>query len=211
VEFDVAEDFLGDFVAYRAVERDEHGFGKGQGHESLYYRVVVTDKRHEILGFRAEAESNRKLEEEADMEIAEIGLDRIQHEDVPFTPFEKALFRGSVLDHAIDHLAHEHGHGILEHVAADPEERVAGDQIPGCKQCGFVGLDDIGLQHVQRQEKRHHGFLSRSLYKKASPPIFPAQGMDDERILTELGGKENYEFGVFGHTIRFKDPSLRSG
>ena len=92
VEFDVAEDFLGDFVADLAVERDEHGFGKGQGHEFLDYRVVVTDKRHEILGFRAEAESNRKLEEEADMEIAEIGLDRIQHEDVPFTPFEEALF-----------------------------------------------------------------------------------------------------------------------
>ena len=45
MEFDVAEDFLGDFVADLAVERDKHGFGKRQGHEFLYYRVVVADNQ----------------------------------------------------------------------------------------------------------------------------------------------------------------------
>ena len=78
---------------------------------------------------------------------------------------------------------------------------MTGDQVPRCEQRGFIGLDDIGLQYVQRQEKRHSGFLPHSFYKKTSPPIFPAQGMDDERILTELGGMENYESGVLGHTI----------
>jgi len=135
------------------------------------------------------------------MEIAEVGLDRIEKQNVLFTPFKEPLLISTVLDHTIEDLAHEHRHGILEHAVPYAQERMLGGKVTGCEQCGLVCLENLGFQHIQRQEKGHRGLLSGSLYKKTSPPIIPAQGMDDERILTELGGMKNYEFGALGHTL----------
>lgn len=199
--FYVAEDLLRYFVSDCSVQRDQHAVCKREGHEFLHYRIMLPDKRHKIMRLRTEAKGHGQLEKKTDMEIAEVGLDRVEEEDVFFTPFEKALLVDPILDHTVQDLAHEHRHGVLEHVVPYAQKRVSGNDVAGSEQCGLARFEDIGLQHIQRQEKGHHGLLSCTLYKKASPPIIPAQGMDDERILTELGGMKNYESGVLGHTL----------
>ena len=40
----------------------------------------------------------------------------------------------------------------------------------------------------QRQEEGHDGLFPGTAYKKTSPPVLLAQGMDDDRVLSELGG-----------------------
>lgn len=116
VEFDVAEDFLCYFVADLAIKRNQHGFGKGEGHELLHYLEMVTDKRDKVLCLGTEAESDRKLQQESYMEIAEIGLDGIKEKDILLAPFEEALLGSSVLDDTIEDLAHEHRHRVLEDI-----------------------------------------------------------------------------------------------
>lgn len=201
VEFYVAEDLLRYFISDSAVEGNEHGFCDGQYHELLHYREMVADKRHKVLSLRAEAECYCKFEEESQMEIREIRAYRIQKKDVLFTPLEETLLIGPVLHDSVQDFAEEHGHGILEHVVTDSKQRIFHRQVPCGIKSGSRAFDDIGLQYVQRQEMGHAGLLSETLYKKTSPAIFFAEGMDDEGILTELGGMENYESGVLGHTI----------
>lgn len=72
-------------------------------------------------------------------------------------------------------------------------------KITGGVQCRFSRIKDIGFQHIERQEEGHRGFLPDSFYKKTTSPVLLAQGMDDDGILTELGGVQNYESGVYGH------------
>ena len=86
--FYVAEDFLCYFVSGGSVQRYEHGVGKREGHELFHGRIMFADKRHKILRFRAESESNGQFEKETDMEIAEVSLDSVEEQNVLFTPFE---------------------------------------------------------------------------------------------------------------------------
>ena len=68
------------------------------------------------------------------MKIAEIVCNGIQKQYVLLTPFKKPVFIGAVLYDTIEHLAHEHGHGILEDIAADSHQRVKGCEITGSEQ-----------------------------------------------------------------------------
>ena len=199
--FYVAEDFLRYFVSDWSVQRDQHGVCERKGHELLHDRIMFSYKWHKILRLRAESERNSQFEQEADVEVAEVGPDRVKEQYVLFTPFEKTLLVSSILDDTVKDLAHEHRHGILEHAVPYAQKRMLGGKVAGCEQCGLVRLEDLGFQHIQRQEKRHGRLLSSTLYKKTSPPIIPAQGMDDERILTELGGMENYQLGGLCHCL----------
>ena len=99
--FYVAEDFLRYFVSYRSVQRDQHGVCERKGHELLHNRIMVAYERDKILRLRTESECDSQFEKETDMEIAEIGLDRIEKQDVLFTPFEKALLISPVLDYTV--------------------------------------------------------------------------------------------------------------
>ena len=87
VEFDIAENFFGDFVSDGSVKGNEHGLGEGGLHETLYHRIVIANKWLKITGFGTETKGNSQFQQEAEMEIAEVGLNGIQQEDVPFTPF----------------------------------------------------------------------------------------------------------------------------
>ena len=86
--FYVAEDFLCYFVSGGSVQRYEHGVGKREGHELFHDRIMFADKRHKILRLRAESQGDSQFEEETDMEVAEVGLDRVEEQNVLFTPFE---------------------------------------------------------------------------------------------------------------------------
>jgi len=164
VKLDVAENFFGDFVADLTVERDEHRFGEGESHKLLDYLIVISYEGQEILRFGTEAAGDSQFKKETDMEIAEIGADGIQKEDILLAPFEKSLLGSAVLDHTIQDLAHKHRDGVLEDIVTNPQKRMLGSNIP----CGIetrpACVNDIGLQHVKRQEKRHHRLLSHSPY-----------------------------------------------
>ena len=164
VELYVAKDFLGDFIAYLAIQRDQHRFGEGESHKLLDYRIVVSDKWQEILGLWAEAEGDSQFKKETDMEIAEIGADGIQKEDILLAPFEKSLLGSPFLDHTIQDLAHKHRDGVLEDIVTNPRKRMLGSNIPCGIETRLARVNDIGLQHVQRQEKRHHRLLPHSPY-----------------------------------------------
>ena len=70
--FNRPEDILTDFVSESSGHWYEHRFRKGGAHEFFYKGVIIPEERPEILTGRAEAEGNCKLQEETDMEIAEI-------------------------------------------------------------------------------------------------------------------------------------------
>lgn len=132
MEFEVAEDGIRDFVAGCAVQGDEHRGGEIGLHELLHCGVIVADKGLEITGFGAEAEGDREFEEKADVEVAEVGLYCIQKQDDLLTPLVESLFISTVLDRAVEHFAHEHGHGIFEHVVTDTQKRVAKHYVARC-------------------------------------------------------------------------------
>ena len=71
------------------------------------------------------------------MEVAEVGLDSIQQEDIPFTPLIQARLIDTILDNPVKHLAHEHRHGVFEKVAADSHKRMTGCQVAGCEKRRF--------------------------------------------------------------------------
>lgn len=192
VEFDVAEDFLGDFVAGPAVEWDEHRFGESGRHKAFYHRIMDACEGGKISGFGTEAEGDGKFKEETDMEIAEVSLNAVQQEDIPFTQLVKALFGSSVPDHPVKNLADEHCHRILEDIVPYSEKGMLCRKITGCEEVRLIVFLNIRFEDVEGKEERHCHFLAYSPYQKASPPIFPAEGMDDYGILTELGGVKNY-------------------
>ena len=110
VKFEVAEDGIRDFVAGCAVQRDEHGGGEIGLHELLHCGVIVTDEGLEVTGFRTEAQRNRQFQKEADVEVAEVRLYRIQKQDDLLAPLVESFFVCAVFDCAVEDFAHEHGH-----------------------------------------------------------------------------------------------------
>ena len=110
VKFEVAEDGICDFVAGCAVQGDEHGGGEIGLHELLHCGVIVADKGLEVTGFGAEAEGDREFEKKADVEVAEVGLYRIQKQDDLLAPLVESFFVCAVFDCAVENFAHEHGH-----------------------------------------------------------------------------------------------------
>lgn len=129
VEFQVAEDFFRYFVAQGAVQRDEHDVREIFLHQTLYYRIMLSDEGLQVAGFGAESKGYREFEQEPQMEIAEIALHGVQKQDAPFAPFEKPGLIRPVLERAVKDFAHEEGHGILVKVAADAHERMLGREV----------------------------------------------------------------------------------
>ena len=152
MEFEIAEDRFGDFVAGWTVQGDEHGFCSGRVHEFLNYGVVVADERLEVSGFRTEAQRNRQFQKEADVEIAEVGLYGIQKQDNLLTPFIKSFLISTILDCTIKDLTHEHGHRVLEHVITYAKKRMTENKVLCSIKVRFGCLDDVCFQNVQRQE-----------------------------------------------------------
>ena len=64
------------------------------------------------------------------MEIAEVVCNGIQKQYVLLTPFKKPVFIGAVLYDTIEHLAHEHGHGVLVQAVAYSKKRMLGNRGP---------------------------------------------------------------------------------
>ncbi len=132
MEFDIAEDFFRYFISCQTVQRYKHGLGEREGHEFLDNGIMVADEGHEILRRRAESEGDGQFKQKPYMEIAEIRRDGIQEHDVLAGPFVEALLIRPLLYHAVQHLAYEHGHGILEHVAAYARQRESGRETARC-------------------------------------------------------------------------------
>ena len=131
VVFDVAEELFGNLVAEGTVHGDEHGLGEGAAHEAFHHVEVFADERLEVAGFGTEAEGDGQFEEEAEVEVAEVGLNGVQKEDATFAPVIEAWLGGSVLDHPVEDFAHEHGDGVLEDVASDSQQGMPGRQTTG--------------------------------------------------------------------------------
>ena len=132
------------------------------------------------------------------MEVAEVGLDSIQQKDIPFTPFIQARLIDPILDNPVEHLAHEHCHGIFEDIASDSHQRMACTQIACSIEGRFRRLHDLSLKNIQWQEQRHQ-FLAGSSYQKTTSSVLSAESMNDDGILTEFGGMKYYQFGVLCH------------
>ena len=65
------------------------------------------------------------------MEVAEVALHCIKKDDALFAPFKKSGLICPVLDSPVKDLAHEHGHGILEHIFPDARQRMSRNDITG--------------------------------------------------------------------------------
>ena len=120
--FDVAENLFGEGVAERAGERNEHAFAEGCLQKTVHDGDMVMGERKKVIRRRAEAEDDGQLQQKPYMEIAEVGLHGIQQEDVLLAPFKKTLFRGAVLDRAVQDFAEEKGDGILADAVADADK-----------------------------------------------------------------------------------------
>ena len=116
--FYVAKQLLRYFISDSTGERDEHGLGERLLHELSDESEMFSYERTQVAGFGTEAEGDGQLQEETDMEVAEVGTDGIQQHNVLFTPFKEARFIDPVLDCPIKDFAEEHGHGILENITS---------------------------------------------------------------------------------------------
>ena len=132
------------------------------------------------------------------MEVAEVRLNGVQQKDALFAPLVKARLIDPVLDDTIQHLAHEHGHRVLEQAAADSHQRMSGRKVAGSVESRFRRLHDFSLQDIQRQKKRHQTFASAT-HQKTTSSILPAESMNDDGILTEFGGMKYDQFDCLCH------------
>ena len=137
VEFDIAEDFLRYFISHLSGQRNEHGFGERTLDESFNDGEVLACERLETLCLWTESEGYGQLEQESDMEIAEIAFYRVQQLYAFLAPLEKPLFVATLLDDPVEYFAHEKGHGILEHIASDSVQRIFRVQVAGDEKFGF--------------------------------------------------------------------------
>lgn len=130
MEFDVAEEILRYFVSDLSVEGNQHAFCEGLLHEPFHDRVVVSREWYEVLALGAESQSGGEFQKEMDVEVAEVALYGVQKQDLPFAPFEQSGLHRSVLDRAVQDLAHEHGHRVLVDVGPDAVEGVLRRKVP---------------------------------------------------------------------------------
>ena len=132
------------------------------------------------------------------MEIAEIRLHCGKQEDLSPAPLEQVMFLCAFLDRTIDDFAKKHRHRILIYIIPDAEKRMTRSQISCCIKSGFCGFRDFRLKDIQRQQKRHY-LLSGTTHKETPPSVIPAEGVDDDGILPELGRMEDYQFRAGCH------------
>jgi hypothetical protein len=111
---------------------------------------VITDKRGQILGLGTETEGYRELEQKTDMKIAEVSPDAVQQKYILFTPLEKSLLAGSVLDYTIEDFAHEHCHRILEDIVPYSQKGMSGGNVSGGIEIGSGAFNDISLKNIER-------------------------------------------------------------
>ena len=86
MKFYIAEDPLRYFISYTTVKRNHHRIRKRILHKFLNNREVLTHKRSEVAGLRAEAQGYSEFKEKTYVKIAEIRIQRIEKEDVLHTP-----------------------------------------------------------------------------------------------------------------------------
>ena len=187
VELYISQDFFRKFITGIAAKGNKHGLRKRAFQELVHHRKMFSDKWNKTSLVGAESQGYCKFQKESEVEVAEILFESIQQKDIMRAPLVQSLLRCPFLQYLEKHLAHEHRDGVLVYVPSYAVQGAFCRDVPRREQIGLRRFDYISFQDVQWKEKGHLS-LSGTAYKKASPSIIPAQGMDDERVLSELRG-----------------------
>ena len=132
------------------------------------------------------------------MEIAEICLHRIQQQNLPSAPFKEPLLMSPFLYSTINDLTQEHRHRILIKIVPYTQQRMTRSEISCGIESRLRRFCNICLKDIQRQKKGHQIFSSTA-HKKTTPSIVSAKSVDDDRIFSEFGSVENYQFRAGCH------------
>ena len=84
-----------------------------------------------MAGLRTETKLYGQFQQKSYVKIAEISLDCIEQKDRLHAPLIQSWFIDTFLKHTEKHLAHEHRHGVLEHIASDASQRTFRRKVPG--------------------------------------------------------------------------------
>ena len=159
---------------------------------------MLAGERGEVNCVRIETEDSAEFQQEPEMEVGEVALKRVKRQYRPFQPLGKPLLVGLILYHTEQHLAHEEGHCVFMNIPAHSHERVDADEVAGEPKIRLRVPGDLRLKNIQGQEKGHRR-LGTHLDKEAPPSIFPADRVQDDGILADLGVADDYEFSLFAH------------
>ena len=167
-------------------------------HHGFQFHQVVPREWGQAVEIRGEAECRRQFQEEVQVEVREIRLERIQDENrlpaqVIYAIVPSGLFHGLEQD-----FAHEHCDAVLLQVAAYPDQGRAYAEIP-CMPQGRPGVHrHIGLQDVHGLEI---AVVPLCADHEPDPSPLLGQAVKDYRIFPESGDIQDNEFRVNSHFI----------
>ena len=136
------------------------------------------------------------------MKIVEPCAHVVEDQDFLLAPVKQPLFVRPVFYDPVEHLADEHGDGVLEDVVADSDQGVLGCEVPYGIQGGPGAFIDIGFQDIHRQKKRSRHPFPETSDEKSPSSVFSAQGMDYQRVFTDLCRVQNDDVRVDCHGCR---------
>ena len=145
-----------------------------------------------------EAEGGGKLQQEAEVVVGVVALQRVQGQDRALAPFEQALFAGAFVDGPVEDLAHEERHRVLAGAGAQARQRMARGQRVDAPEVGSGILRHLGVQDVEGLEERHPAALGDGRDETAAPPV-GTEGVQDQGAFPDLGGVQDDEPGVVDH------------
>ena len=78
-------------------------------------------------------------------------------------------------------------------ITSNSIQRIDAHKVPCKPKTGFRVLRHLGLKDIQRQEQSHGG-AGTDLNQKAPAAIFGTQRVEHDRVLSEFGVIEDYQF-----------------
>ena len=164
----------------------------------------------DILEGGTETESARKLQQEPDVEIGKVALERVQGENAPHAPGIEAFLGLPVLHRPEQHFRQEQAHRILIQIVPDSVQRILRRQVPGRPERRFRVRRYVHLQDVHRQQQRHPRLLPH-MHQETPPPILLRQRMHHHGILPELRVPQYDSFNVLRHRLfKYSAMALRA-
>ena len=159
---------------------------------------MLAGERSQIYRVGIETEDGAELQQEPKVEIGEVALQGIKRQYGSLQPIHQPLLVRLVLYHPEQHLTHKKCHRVLMNIPAHAHERVDADEVAGEPKIRLRVPGDLRLKNIQGQEKGHRR-LGTHLDKEAPPSIFPADRVQDNGILADLGVADDYEFSLRAH------------
>lgn len=136
------------------------------------------------------------------MEIAEAGIQFIKQQYLLFAPAKQSLFICPVFYDPEQHFADEHRDGVLENAVPDAHQGIFGGKVPYGVEAGPWVLAHIRLQHIQRQEEGCRHPFADAPDKESASPVFPAQGVYHQGILSDLCRMEYDDVRIDRHILQ---------